>query len=180
MLYTVKEKPISKHISRQSNTAGSRLSDSTFAPLIIHCLTVILFAAVFPSFPPLTFTSYSKLMNSPQISFTPPCLTGLGDFPLYCYLFQPSLCLRRRRAAVATRRLQVGGSQRSILRELLMGARSRAEMELTAKVPVLMGSSPGGARREALEVACWENKHVLQQWYTVMSRHSSLSVCKIL
>lgn len=52
-----------------------------------------------------------------------------------------------------------------------MGARSRAEMELTAKVPMLMGSSPAGARQEALEVICRENKHVLQQKHTVMSGH---------
>lgn len=41
--------------------------------------------------------------------------------------------LKEEKGSSGTKETAVGGFQRSILRELLMGARSRAEMELTAK-----------------------------------------------
>lgn len=62
--------------------------------------------------------------------------------------------LKEEKGSSGTKETAVGGFQRSILRELLMGARSRAEMELTEKVPVLRGSSPAGARPEASGVIC--------------------------
>lgn len=163
MLYTVKDKPISKHISRQSNTGGSRLSASTFPPLITHCLTLILFTAVIPSFPPLTFTSYSKLMNSPRISFTPPCLTCLGDFPLKLLPVSTFTLLKEEKGSSGTKETAVGGSQRSIFKGAIDGGKEQSWNGVDSKVLMLMGSSPAGAWPEALEVICCENKHVLQQ-----------------
>lgn len=68
-----------------------------------------------------------------------PLLVSLGwqnspwRFPALLLPVSTFTLLKEEKGSSGTKETAVGGFQRSILRELLMGARSRAEMELTAK-----------------------------------------------